>query len=67
MTGKFDIHEAQLRGRNNLQGARDDDGKLLRDNPNGYETLEVTHIIPHSFTAEMELVSIRFLYNTIAN
>ncbi|KAI5921713.1 hypothetical protein F4810DRAFT_330693 [Camillea tinctor] len=46
---KFDLAEAQRR--HNPDGARDDDGNLLRNDSNGYpEFLEVAHILPHSLT-----------------
>ena len=31
--------------------AKDDDGRLLEDNPEGFEFLEVAHILPHSLTS----------------
>lgn len=62
ISGKFDASEAATRIENHDQGARDDDGHLLVDEVNGFDVLEVAHILPHALTKATrgsELVSYR--------
>ncbi|OAX80986.1 hypothetical protein ACJ72_04674 [Emergomyces africanus] len=44
----FDLKEAATRIQKNGDSARDDDGALLKDDLQAFETLEVAHILPHS-------------------
>lgn len=45
---KFDLQEAANRVRRDGDDALDDDGNLLREDPNSASVLEVAHILPHS-------------------
>lgn len=45
---KFDIREARERVKQAAGNAKDDDGQLLNSIEEGFEFLEVAHILPHS-------------------
>ncbi|OAT03645.1 hypothetical protein, variant [Blastomyces gilchristii SLH14081] len=45
---KFGFKEAATRVQKNDDGARDNDGALLKDDPQAFETPQVAHILPHS-------------------
>ena len=45
---KFDFKEAAKRIQKSGDDARDDDGVLLKNDPQAFETLEVAHVLPHS-------------------
>ncbi|KMW68967.1 hypothetical protein, variant [Blastomyces dermatitidis ATCC 18188] len=45
---KFDFKEAATRVQKNDDGVRDNDGALLKDDPQAFETPQVAHILPHS-------------------
>lgn len=47
---KFDQVEAAVRFQKDGDGARDDDGILLFEDPQPFDALEVAHILPHSLT-----------------
>jgi hypothetical protein len=52
ITRKFDTREALERIRQEGDSATDDDGKLLKDETERSEYLEVAHILPHSLMAQ---------------
>nr|KMM67747.1 hypothetical protein CPAG_04080 [Coccidioides posadasii RMSCC 3488] len=51
ITHRFDRKEAQRRIKQDGIESKDDDGELLRNEPDDFEYLEVAHILPHSLNS----------------
>jgi hypothetical protein len=48
---RFDRDEALQRVKRDSEDAKDDDGRLLKDESESSTALEVAHILPHSLTS----------------